>query len=277
MYEELLIKGKNTAEASERLKRLICVLRSENGCPWDREQTHESLRRCLIEEAYETVDAVNQKDMDHLEEELGDVMLQVVMHSEIASERGDFDLTSVMNRVADKMIRRHPHVFCISDGKKSENQIETIDNVLEKWENIKRKEHEEKTTTQSMNQIPRSLPALIRSEKIQKKAAGVGFDWDGVEDAFHKVSEEAEEVWEAYRRGTKQEIMEELGDLLFAVVNVARFLKVDPEEALNLTSDKFIRRFGYIEQRANEAGTDPQNMTLKEMDRLWNEAKLSEK
>jgi len=276
MYEELFIRGRNTAEAAERLKELIRVLRSEQGCPWDREQTHESLRRCMIEEAYETVDAVDQKDMDHLEEELGDVMLQVVLHAQIASERGDFDLTSVMNRVADKMIHRHPHVFHVPEGKKSGNQTETIDNVLEKWENIKRKEHEEKTTTQSMEKIPRSLPALIRSEKVQKKAAGVGFDWDDVEGAFQKISEETKEVLEAYREGTKEDVMEEIGDLLFAVVNAARFLKVDPEEALNCTSDKFIRRFGYIERQANAAGTRPENMTLEEMDKLWNEAKLSE-
>lgn len=276
MYEQLFIKGKNTGEAAQRLEELIRVLRSPQGCPWDREQTHESLRRCMIEEAYEAVDAIEQEDMSHLEEELGDVMLQVVMHAEIASERGDFDLTSVMNRVSDKMIHRHPHVFNDFDGKKSKNRAETIDNVLEKWENIKQKEHKEKTTTQSMNEIPKNLPALIRSEKVQKKAARVGFDWDDVECAFQKIGEETQEVLEAYRRGAKKEILEEIGDLLFAVVNVARFLEVDPEEALNCTSDKFIRRFGYIEQRAGEAGTRPEDMTLKEMDKLWDEAKLTE-
>lgn len=276
MYETLYKRGETTAAAAERLEELIRVLRSEQGCPWDREQTHESLKRCMIEEAYEAIDAVDQKDMDHLEEELGDVMLQVVMHAQIASERGDFDLASVMNRVADKMIHRHPHVFNVSTGKKSGNEAETIDNVLEKWENTKRKEHEEKTTTQSMRGIPKSLPALIRSEKVQKKAARVGFDWDDVEDAFDKVGEETRELLEAYRRGEQGHVAEELGDLLFAVVNVARFLNVDPEDALNCTSDKFIRRFSYIEQKAEELGTRPENMTLEEMDKLWDEAKSME-
>lgn len=277
MYEELYRRGTTAGEAAERLKQLIAVLRSENGCPWDREQTHESLRRCMIEEAYEAIDAVERNDMEHLKEELGDVLLQVVMHAQIASEKGDFDLVAVINAVADKMIHRHPHVFNVLQGKNSVNATETIDNVLEKWENVKRQEHAETTTTQSMQGIPRCLPALIRSEKVQKKAAGVGFDWASAAEAFSKVSEEAEELSEACRQGEQECVQEEIGDLLFAVVNVARFLKVDPEEALNRTSDKFIRRFAYIEQRAAAEGTTPQDMTLQEMDRLWEAAKTLEK
>ena len=168
MYDELYKRGETTGEAAERLKKLITVLRSDNGCPWDREQTHESLRRDMIEEAYEAVDAIDRANLDNLEEELGDVMLQVVLHSEIAEECGDFDFASVMNRVTDKMIHRHPHVFNVSEGKKSENDVFTVDNVLEKWENTKRKEHREATTTESMQKIPRNFPALIRAEKAQK-------------------------------------------------------------------------------------------------------------
>lgn len=277
MYDELYKRGETTGEAAERLKKLITVLRSENGCPWDREQTHESLRRDMIEEAYEAVDAIDRANLDNLEEELGDVMLQVVLHSEIAEECGDFDFASVMNRVTDKMIHRHPHVFNVSEGKKSENDVFTVDNVLEKWENTKRKEHREATTTESMQKIPRNFPALIRAEKAQKKAARVGFDWDDVEGAFQKIGEEAGELLEAYRNGDQVNMKEEIGDLLFAVVNAARFLKVDPEEALNFTSDKFIRRFGYVEEQAIKAGTRPEEMTLEEMDKLWNDAKRMEK
>ena len=277
MYEELYRKGETTGEAAERLRELIRVLRSENGCPWDREQTYESLRRDMIEEAYEAVDAIDRQNLDNLEEELGDVVLQVAMHSAIGEERGDFDFASVMNRVTDKMIYRHPHVFKAEDVKKSENTVFTVDNVLEKWENTKRKEHGENTTTQSMRKIPKNFPALIRAEKVQKKAAKVGFDWDDVEGAFQKIGEEAGELLEAYRNGDQVNMQEEIGDLLFAVVNAARFLKVDPEEALNHTSDKFIRRFGYVEDQAIKAGTRPEEMTLEAMDKLWDEAKKLEK
>ena len=277
MYEELYRKGETTGEAAERLRELIRVLRSENGCPWDREQTYESLRRDMIEEAYEAVDAIDRQNLDNLEEELGDVVLQVAMHSAIGEERGDFDFASVMNRVTDKMIHRHPHVFKAEDVKKSENTVFTVDNVLEKWENTKRKEHGENTTTQSMRKIPKNFPALIRAEKVQKKAAKVGFDWDDVEGAFQKIGEEAGELLEAYRNGDQVNMQEEIGDLLFAVVNAARFLKVDPEESLNHTSDKFIRRFGYVEDQAIKSGTRPEEMTLEAMDKLWDEAKKLEK
>ena len=277
MFEELYKKGETAGEAAERLMELIRALRSENGCPWDRVQTHESLRRDMIEEAYEAVDAVDRGNLVDLEEELGDVILQVALHSGIAEELGEFSFTSVMNRVTDKMISRHPHVFNVSEEKNDSNAVFSVDNVLEKWENTKRKEHEENTTTQSMQKIPRNFPALIRAEKVQKKAARVGFDWDDVAGAFQKIGEEAGELLEAYRNGDQVNMQEEIGDLLFAVVNAARFLKVDPEEALNFTSDKFIRRFGYVEEQAIQAGTRPEEMTLEEMDKLWDDAKRMEK
>lgn len=273
MFEELYKKGETAGEAAERLMELIRALRSENGCPWDRVQTHESLRRDMIEEAYEAVDAVDRGNLVDLEEELGDVILQVALHSGIAEELGEFSFTSVMNRVTDKMISRHPHVFNVSEEKNDSNTVFSVDNVLEKWENTKRKEHGENTTTQSMRKIPKNFPALIRAEKVQKKAAKVGFDWDDVEGAFQKIGEEAGELLEAYRKGDQVNMQEEIGDLLFAVVNAARFLNVDPEEALNFTSDKFIRRFGYVEEQAIQAGTRPEEMTLEDMDKLWDEAK----
>lgn len=277
MFEELYKKGETAGEAAERLMELIRALRSENGCPWDRVQTHESLRRDMIEEAYEAVDAVDRGNLVDLEEELGDVVLQVALHSGIAEELGEFSFASVMNRVTDKMISRHPHVFNVSEEKNDSNAVFSVDNVLEKWENTKRKEHGENTTTQSMQKIPKNFPALIRAEKVQKKAAKVGFDWDDVEGAFQKIGEEAGELLEAYRNGDQVNMQEEIGDLLFAVVNAARFLNVDPEEALNFTSDKFIRRFGYVEEQAIKAGTRPENMTLAEMDKLWDDAKRMEK
>ena len=277
MFEELYKKGETAGEAAERLMELIRALRSENGCPWDRVQTHESLRRDMIEEAYEAVDAVDRGNLVDLEEELGDVVLQVALHSGIAEELGEFSFASVMNRVTDKMISRHPHVFNVSEEKNDSNAVFSVDNVLEKWENTKRKEHGENTTTQSMQKIPKNFPALIRAEKVQKKAAKVGFDWDDVEGAFQKIGEEAGELLEAYRNGDQVNMQEEIGDLLFAVVNAARFLKVDPEEALNFTSDKFIRRFGYVEEQAIKAGTRPEEMTLEEMDKLWDDAKRMEK
>ena len=277
MFEELYKKGETAGEAAERLMELIRALRSENGCPWDRVQTHESLRRDMIEEAYEAVDAVDRGNLVDLEEELGDVVLQVALHSGIAEELGEFSFASVMNRVTDKMISRHPHVFNVSEEKNDPNRVFSVDNVLEKWENTKTKEHGENTTTQSMQKIPKNFPALIRAEKVQKKAAKVGFDWDDVEGAFQKIGEEAGELLEAYRNGDQVNMQEEIGDLLFAVVNAARFLNVDPEEALNFTSDKFIRRFGYVEEQAIKAGTRPENMTLAEMDKLWDDAKRMEK
>lgn len=276
MYEEYYPQAETAAAAVERLKNIIHILRGKNGCPWDRKQTHESLKRCLVEETYEAIDAIDNGDVDNLEEELGDVLLQVVMHAEIGGEEGNFDLKTVANRVADKMIRRHPHVFCEKSGENQQKQAESIDNVLERWENIKRSEHGAATQPDSMASIPRALPALLRADKIQKKAADIGFDWDSVEGAFAKVKEETAELLEASAESDVAHIKEEVGDLFFAVVNVARFLHVDPEEALNFTSDKFIRRFCFMEAAAACQGRQLEEMSLDEMDRLWEKAKLEE-
>lgn len=268
MYEEFYVEGKTPAEAVERLRRIIEFLRSEDGCPWDKVQTHESLKVCMVEEAYEVNEAVDNLDWDNLEEELGDVLLQVVFHGSLGVSEGRFDLQSIANRECEKMLRRHPHVF-------SNNKVDTIDRALEKWENVKKNENTSSQTS-SMKKIPKSLPALRRSYKIQAKAADVGFDWDHVSEAFKKVDEETRELLEAYQGNDLHEIQEELGDLLFAVVNVARFLRVDPEDALNFTSHKFIRRFGFIEDQATKEGRSLEEMTLSEMDKLWEEAKQLE-
>ena len=265
-YAKYYEEGKTTEEAVKRLQDIITLLRSEDGCPWDKAQTHKSIRACLLEEAYEAADAIDKEDMDNLEEELGDVLLQVVFHADLAKEKQNFDLRSIANRECDKMLRRHPHVFLNKNS-------ESIDKALEKWENVKRNERGTSTHTESLMNVPSALPALIRSYKIQKKAAEVGFDWDDVSEAFSKVKEETYELLEIYQGNDETSIMEEVGDLLFAVVNVARFLGVNPEEALNFTSSKFINRFGYIEETAKLQGKQMETMSLEEMDKLWEEAK----
>ena len=273
MYEELFKKARTDLESFVRLQRVIEILRAPGGCPWDREQTHESLTRGMVEEAYEVVQAIENKDRENLIEELGDVLLQVVMHAQIAAEENDFTLADICNMEAEKMIRRHPHVF----GPKAENSNEnaglSVDNVLDMWENIKEVEKTETSVTASMQKIPRHLPALLRSEKVQKKAARVGFDWDDVSGAFEKLDEETAELKEAYAQGDQAHIREELGDLLFAITNISRFLGIDPEDALNATSNKFMTRFGYVESAAQAKGRRLEDMTLAEMDILWEEAK----
>lgn len=269
-YSYLGISAETDESAVARLKEIISVLRKE--CPWDKVQTHESLRSCILEEAYEAVEAIDNSDYDNLEEELGDVALQVVFHSNLADEEGRFDLKSVINRECDKMIRRHPHIFL---EESSNNTIKSIDNVLEKWDNIKEWESISQTRTERLKNVPRAFPALTRAAKVQKRAADVGFDWTDVSFAIDKVREETEELTEAYKSAEQDlsSVTEELGDLLFSVVNTARFLKVDPEEALRLTTDKFIRRFAYVEEQSLDCGRRLEDMSLEEMDKLWDEAK----
>jgi len=248
---------------------IMARLRGENGCPWDRKQTHESIRNCMIEEAYEVVDAIDKNDYELMAEELGDVLLQVVFHSRMAEEKGIFDIGHVIEGICTKLIRRHPHVF-------GDEDIDTANKVKDKWEEIKREEKAEKTHSESMKRVPGSLPALMKSAKIQKKAAKVGFDWEDVGPAFDKIREETDELLEVLQEPVMsgRRAKEEIGDLIFAVVNVARFLKIDPEEALNSTVDKFVERFSYIESRSIEKGMEMKEMSLEEMDLLWEEAKI---
>lgn len=255
----------NTKDFNE-LINIIAILRGENGCPWDREQNHQSIKRSLIEESYEVIEAIDKNDDDMMVEELGDLLLQVVFHAQIGKEDGYFDIKDVVQAICNKMIYRHPHVF-------KNVKVENSDQVLDNWDKLKREEQGLKTYTDELKHVPKILPALIRAEKVQKKAAKVGFDWDKVEDAMKKVLEELNEVKDVYKGNNRDKILEEIGDLTFSVVNVARFLDIDPENALNYTIDKFIKRFEFIEQKVRERNRDMNDMTLKEMDELWNEAK----
>lgn len=263
-YKKLTEKAESQSQAIDRLVEIIEILRVE--CPWDREQTHKSLRVCMIEEAYEVAEAIDKDDTANLREELGDVLLQVVFHSSLAKEKNDFNLTDVVNEECEKMIRRHPHVFLGETAK-------TVDKVLEKWENIKVKEYGDSSCTARLKKVPNALPALIRSCKVQKKAAEVGFDWDDSSGAFAKLAEETEELIEAFNVSDKAAITEELGDLLFSVVNVSRFLGVEPEAALEQATEKFIRRFEHVETESEKSGRSIEDMSLGELNELWEKAK----
>ena len=249
---------------------IIETLRNPGGCPWDREQTHESLKSALLEECYEVIDAIENEDEDALIEELGDVLLQVVFHASIGKEDGYFDIMDVIGGISNKMINRHPHVF-------GNEEANTSEQVLVNWDEIKKEEKGIKTLTEEMQNIAKSLPATTRAYKVQKKAKKVGFDWDDVNCAMDKVKEELNEIKEVYNCEDKSIIEGEVGDLLFACINVARFLEVDGELALDKTIKKFIRRFSYIENEAIKNNKNLKDMTLEEMDKLWEEAKTSEK
>ena len=249
---------------------IIDTLRSPGGCPWDKEQTHNSLKKALIEESYEVIEAIEEMDDNKLVEELGDLLLQVVFHASIGKEEGYFNINDVVESISKKMIYRHPHVF-------GDTQVSGSKEVLKNWDELKRKEQGLKSTTDELYHIAKSLPALIRAEKVQKKASKVGFDWDKAEDALNKVFEEAEELKDVYKLQNKAKILDEMGDLLFAAVNTCRFLNIDPEEALNSTTNKFIKRFSYVEKSAISMGKTLNDMSLKEMDFFWDEAKKYEK
>ena len=250
------------------LINLMRVLRGPGGCPWDAEQTHKSIRRNLLEEAYEAADAIDEDDTDNMLEELGDVLMQVIFHADIAEKAGRFDLNTIADATCRKLLRRHPHVF---------GEVRAKDGVesLAFWEDIKREEKSQDTVSASMQSVARSLPALWRAEKIQKKAAKVGFDWPGHEGALDALRTELLELEKAISTG--EGIEEELGDLLFSAVNVARFFDVDPERALGATSDKFVTRFAKVEVMAGESGARLEDMTLEEMENLYQKAKLEER
>lgn len=251
----------------EDLLEIMRILRCPEGCVWDREQDHKSIRRSFIEETYEAVEAIDNDDSVLLQEELGDVLLQVVFHAQIEAEAGRFTMDDVADGICKKMIYRHPHVF-------GSVEVKNSDEVLTNWDALKQKEKHQKSTTETLESVARSLPGLIRAEKVQHKAAKVGFDWDEVSGALDKVREETAEVARAINGDGDPS--EELGDLLFAVVNVARFLETDPEDAINRTTDKFIRRFAQVEQAAKDAGRSLSEMSLAEMDALWDAAKQKE-
>ena len=240
-------------------KALISFLRSENGCPWDRVQTHSSIRRNLLEEAYELAETIDHDDKAHMKEELGDVMMQVLFHCDIESDAGVFDIDEVSDFACKKLVSRHPNLF----GEKTE-----LD-----WDALKRIERGEITVSSEMNDVARSLPALWRAEKIQKKAAKIGYDWPDVHDALDKIDEEAQELREAVEARDPDNIIEELGDLIFATVDVARMLGVDPEYAVHQTCEKALRRFSFMEQEAAKQGRHLEDMTLSEMEALHQSAR----
>lgn len=249
------------------LVKIVEKLRGENGCPWDMEQTHESIRDALVEESYEVVEAIDNKDDLGLIEELGDVLLHVVFHSVIGKEDGYFSERDVIKSICEKMIYRHPHVF-------GTENLNNSNEVVERWEELKKNEKGFDTYTDAMKAIAKSLPALIRAKKVQVKASKVGLDFTDIKTAMDKVIEELEEVKEVYKSENKSKIEEEVGDLLFSVVNVARFLDINPESALNYTIEKFIKRFEYIETIAISKKMSLEDMNLKEMDALWEETKF---
>ncbi len=244
----------------QELVDIMARLRKE--CPWDREQTNKSIKNNLIEEAYELLEAIEKDDNEAMVEELGDVLLQVVFHSQIKKEEGKFDINDVLKHLIQKLIRRHPHVFGGQDYEKLEGK-----DHLDKWEKLKEKE---KNRESILEGIPSRMPALLRAVKVQKRMAKVGFDWENPEDVWKKVNEELEELKEAK---SKEEIKHELGDVLIAITNLARAYGIDPEEALHQSIDRTINRFQYIEKKAKEEKKDLKEMSLEYMDKLWEEAK----
>lgn len=260
----------------ERLKTVMARLRDpEGGCPWDREQTFDSVAPYTIEEAYEVADAIERGDLQALREELGDLLLQVIFHSRIAEEQGAFDFDAVAQGVAEKMVERHPHVFGADEERSQEVHSR-------RWEDQKAGERERKARESGrspslLDDVPQALPALMRAEKLSKRAARVGFEWPTVEEVLEKLHEELEELAQARAGGHLEEVEEELGDLLYTVANLARKLQVDPEVALRRTNRKFERRFRFVEQQLLRRGRRPEASTLEEMDALWEEAKLEER
>ncbi len=251
-------------KSSELFSGFVEVVRKlRKECPWDREQTHKSIRHNLIEEAYETVEAIDNDDFDELKKELGDLLLHVVMHSIMAEEEGKFTLDDVIEEIKEKLIYRHPHVF-------GDLKVESAKEVKHNWERLKQVENNRESV---ISGIPKGLPALVKAYRVQEKASNVGFDWNNAEDVWKKVEEEISELKKVISEGSLERVEEEIGDLLFAIVNYSRFLKVNPESALNRAVDKFIKRFQYIESELRARGKDIYSSNLTEMDELWEKAK----
>ncbi len=248
------------------LLHIMQCLRAPGGCPWDAAQTHESIKKNLIEETYEVIEAINKQDKELLLEELGDLLLQVVFHTEMENEQGGFTFDDVCNGVCQKLVERHPHVF-------GTVHAETAEDALSSWDNVKITKKGQKKGSVPMLTVPRELPALMRADKIQSKAKKVGFDWPDVSGALDKLEEETAELKEAIASGDEAQISMELGDLLFSAVNVSRFVDCDAEQSLTAASDKFIARFQKLEALAAERGLELEEMSLGEMDKLWDEVK----
>ncbi len=250
--------------AFDRLVEIMARLRAPGGCPWDREQDFDSIKRYLLEETYEVMDAIDARDFDGLAEELGDLLLQPVFFAQMASEEGRFDIADSLTAINEKLVRRHPHVF--ADG-----EAKTSDEVLQRWDEIKA---EEKPRPKGLLAgVPRSVPALVEAQQIARKAAGAGFDWPNIDQVFDQLREELDELHEARDEGRPERLQDEIGDLLFVIVNLARFLKVDPEQALRGTNAKFRRRFAHVEEGIEASGKTLREATMEEMESLWQDAK----
>ncbi|GLB51189.1 nucleoside triphosphate pyrophosphohydrolase [Neptunitalea chrysea] len=247
-------------KAFDRLLTIMDELREQ--CPWDQKQTMETLRPLTIEETYELGDAILDKDLQEVKKELGDVLLHIVFYAKIGSETNDFDIADVINSLCEKLIYRHPHIY-------GDTKVKDAKQVKENWEKLKLKEGKKSV----LEGVPKSLPALVKANRIQDKVSGVGFDWEEPQQVFEKLKEELEELQEEVYQQNQSEIEAEFGDVLFSMINYARFLKVDPENALERTNKKFIKRFTYLEEKASEMGKSLKDMTLSEMDIFWEEAK----
>ncbi len=252
----------------EKLVGIMTVLRGEKGCPWDREQTRESLKPFLVEETYEVLEAIDEGNPEKIREELGDLLFQIIFHCQLAKERREFDVNDVVRKISEKMIGRHPHVF-------GDATYETPEDVMKQWE--ERKKEEGKGRESILEGVPRELPSLLKAHRIQTRASRVGFDWERVEDVVEKLDEELKEFRDALEKKDQQGIEDELGDVFFVLVNISRFVGVNPEDALRKTISKFISRFRYIEMKSAESGKSLSGMSLEEMDALWNEAKGKER
>jgi tetrapyrrole methylase family protein / MazG family protein len=253
----------------DRLVDIMARLRSPAGCPWDRAQTSTSLKPYLLEEAYEVLEALEEGTPQKLQDELGDLLFQVIFHAQLARERGDFDIYDILAGTIAKMIRRHPHVF-------GSAAASTPQEALQNWEEIKRQEKTATQATSVLDGVPRQLPSLLRAQRLQDKAARVGFDWPLIEQVWNKLSEELQELRASMDQANHAAIEEEMGDVLFVLVNLARWLEINPDEALHNTSKKFIQRFQFIERELSRQGKTPKQSTLAEMDALWEQAKHQE-
>ena len=263
------LSSKENLHKFDTLVAIIAKLRAPDGCPWDKEQTHKSLRENLLSETYEVLTALDDGDKEKLCEELGDLLLQIVLHAQIGNEEGEFSMAGIIQGISQKLIRRHPHVF-------GEVQVDGVKGVLQNWEKLKaaeRKANGEEKTKGLLDGVPLAFPALAQAQQIQDRASRVGFDWDDIQGVWDKVYEEVQELHAAKNEA---EIQDEVGDLLFAAVNLARWLKVDAESALRGTTLKFRRRFAHVEKRARESGRQLMDMKLPEMDLFWDEAKRLE-
>jgi tetrapyrrole methylase family protein / MazG family protein len=260
--------GSSAGEKFEKLIEIMARLRAPGGCPWDREQTFDSIKPYTIEETYEVIDAIDRREWNELAEELGDYMLQAVFYAQMAAEQNLFRIEDALEAVNRKLVRRHPHVF-------GEESAETSGDVKRIWGEIKaeEKKHKGRGAEGLLAGVPRALPALVEAQQITSRAAGVGFDWENAGQVLDKLTEELAEFDEARGRNAPEDLEDELGDLLFVLVNLARFVKVDPEQALRRTNAKFRERFAHIERRLAERGKKPQDSTLQEMEELWQEAK----